>query len=56
MCDRLYSFLEKKESLYEHQFGLRNSCSTTNALTEITKRKSGSIVTIVCILMEFFLI
>ena len=22
MHDRLYSFLEKKESLYEHQFGL----------------------------------
>ena len=25
MYDRLYSFLEKKESLYEHQFGFRKN-------------------------------
>ena len=42
MYDRLYSFLEKKESLYEHQFGFRNNCSTTHAPIEITEniRKS----------------
>ena len=42
MYDRLYSFLDKKESLYEHQFGFRNNCSTTRALVEITEsiRKS----------------
>ena len=42
MYDKLYSFLEKKESLSEHQFGFRNNCSTTHALTEITEsiRKS----------------
>ena len=42
MYDRLYSFLEKKESLYEHQFGFRNNRSTTHALIEITEniRKS----------------
>ena len=42
MYDRLYSFLEKKESLYEHQFGFGNNRSTTHALTEITEstRKS----------------
>ena len=42
MYDRLYSFLEKKESLYEHLFGFRNNHSTTHALIEINEsiRKS----------------
>ena len=37
MYDRLHSFLENKESLYEHQFEFRNNCSTTHALIEITE-------------------
>ena len=37
MYDRLHSFLDKKESLCEHQFGFRNNCSTTHALIEITE-------------------
>ena len=37
MYDRLYSFLEKKESLYEHQLGFKNNHSTTHALPHITE-------------------
>ena len=37
MYDRLYSFLEKKESLYEHQLIFRNNRSTTYALIQITE-------------------
>ena len=37
MYIRLYSFLEQKKFLYEHQFGFRNNRSTTHALIEITE-------------------
>ena len=42
MYTRLYSFLEQKNALYEHQFGFRNNHSTMHALMEITEsiRKS----------------
>ena len=42
MYNSLYSFLEKKELLYEHLFGFRNNHSAKYALTEIIEstRKS----------------
>ena len=36
--ERLYSFLEKEQLLFEGQFGFRNNRSTTDALIDITER------------------
>ena len=36
--ERLYSFLEKEQILFERQFGFRNNRSTTDALIDITER------------------
>ena len=36
--ERLYSFLEKEQLLFEGQFGFRNNQSTTDALIDITER------------------
>ena len=36
--ERLYSFLEKEQLLFEGQFGFRNNRSTTHALIDITER------------------
>ena len=36
--ERLYSFLEKEQVLFEGQFGFTNNRSTTDALTDITER------------------
>ena len=38
MHERLYSFLEKEQLLFEGQFGFRNNRSTTDALIDITER------------------
>jgi hypothetical protein len=38
MHNRLYKFLEKCKSLYQHQYGFRSKHSTTLALIEITER------------------
>ena len=38
MHERLYSFLEKEQLLFEGQFGFRNNQSTTDALIDITER------------------
>ena len=35
--ERLYSFLEKEQLLFEGQFGFRNNQSTTDALIDITE-------------------
>ena len=37
MHERLYSFLEKHECIYELQFGFRNNHSTGHALTDLTE-------------------
>ena len=36
--ERLYSFLEKEQLLFEEQFGFRNNRSTTDALTDMIEK------------------
>ena len=36
--ERLYSFLEKEQLLFEEQFGFRNNRSTTDALIDIIEK------------------
>ena len=38
LAKRIYSFLEKHQTLYEFQFGFRTGHSTTHALIEISDR------------------
>ena len=38
MHERLYSFLEKEQQLFEGQFGFRDNRSTKDALIDITER------------------
>jgi hypothetical protein len=36
--NRVYSFLEKQKSIYEHQYGFRKKHSTIHALISITEK------------------